>query len=277
MHFEFSNVAILVTLKGSLMCWPHGLLARAESTERDVYSNVIIGLAPLAGSTRSTSTGNPGGLPGRARVFRGPGWRWGPTAGEDGELLCRFGPVPGTSQTVPQKAGLCRLGMYDLEQNVQRGLIMKYLTNSVRSSWLCQRARLPREAGKPKSSLLAIFPGHLGNQHKGVHASKSRETLKGQWVCFLSFPLTTCVVASEFWPDGKRRIHTHRNLYGVPGGDGGVLPSNSGVPRKLRCPAGSQLPCSVLILWYLLVAHMKSRPCSRSPAINNGSCMFKCA
>lgn len=66
-------------------------------------------------------------------------------------------------------------GIYYLEQNVQRRLIMKYLTNSVWSSWLSQRGWLPREAGELKNSLLAIFPWHLESQNKGVQRSKSRE------------------------------------------------------------------------------------------------------
>lgn len=52
---------------------------------------------------------------------------------------------------------------------------MKYLTNSVWSSWLSQRGWLPREAGEAKNSLLAIFPWHLGSQNKEVQRSKSRE------------------------------------------------------------------------------------------------------
>lgn len=72
------------------------------------------------------------------------------------------------------------LGIYYLEQNVQRGMIMKYLTNSVWSSWLSQRGWLPRETGKLKNSLLAIFPGHLGSQKQRSAEIKKQKSINNK-------------------------------------------------------------------------------------------------
>lgn len=72
------------------------------------------------------------------------------------------------------------LGIYYLEQNVQRGMIMKYLTNSVWSSWLSQRGWLPREARKLKNSLLAIFPGHLGSQKQRSAEIKKQKSINNK-------------------------------------------------------------------------------------------------
>lgn len=80
---------------------------------------------------------------------------------------------------------LSSLGVCYLEQNVQRREIMKYLTNSVWSSWLSQRGF---RAGRAKKELRASHfpwvpekPKQRNTKIKKSTAISIRKELRGRW------------------------------------------------------------------------------------------------